>query len=94
MKRSICKNFADFFVKKSSIYRMNTPSHKLLISNIDVKFAENLKFYELRTHGYLNKTFLILIQKILKNSNISSQSNKNKRFIDRTNQSDYCIMSN
>ena len=63
-------------------------------ANLVVKFCENLKFYELRTHVYLNKSFLILIQKALKNSNINSESNKNKRFIDCFNQSDYCIMLN
>ena len=61
-------------------------------ANLVVKFcAENLKFFKLRTNGYLNNIFLILIQKILKNSDISSQSNKNKRFIARASQSDYCI---
>ena len=57
------------------------------LASLVVKFCRNLKFYELKTHAYLNKTCLILNQKILKDFNISSQSNKNKRFIDHaTNQ--------
>ena len=57
---------------------------------------KNLKFYKLRTHAYLNKTFLIppFLKYKNKNSNINSKSNKNKRLIDRANQSDYCIMLN
>ena len=61
-------------------------------ANLVVKFcAENLKFFKLRRNDYLSNTFLILIQKKLKDANISSQSNKSKRFIDRANQSDFCI---
>ena len=56
-----------------------------MAANLVVKFCENLKFYELRTHVYLNKSFLILIQKVIKNANINSESNQKKKIIDRTN---------
>ena len=36
-------------------------------TEVIVKICEkSLKFYELRTHAYLDKTFLILLQKVLK----------------------------
>ena len=58
MKRLICKNFAHFFVKKSPMYRVNTPSHKLLISNIDVKFCRKSQILRTKNTWLFEQNFL------------------------------------
>ena len=55
-----------------------------------VKFCGKSQILRTKNTCLFEQNFLNTNTESTKNSNISSQSNKNKRFIERANQSQYC----
>ena len=59
-------------------------------ANLVVKFCGKSQILWTKNTCLFEQNFLNTITESTKNSNISSQSNKNKRFIERANQSEHC----
>ena len=59
-------------------------------ANLVVKFCGKSQILRTKNTCLFEQNFLNTNTESTKNSNVSSQSNKNKRFIERTNQSEYC----